>query len=555
MLRSRVVLPHSAAMAVALPAVVARAHLGSAAGVVAVRHVSAAGVVLAAVEAVAVAAAAEILVAVVARPAVAVARPAVAVARPADLGSQRVPSEAPGTLEAAQKGGFLPAGGNVGTLADVRAKFGEELKDPAVRERFFQLTAAENPQNPEAFMESVMNRANARGQTLQQAMNDRAYYPGVSVRGKDPGQYRGSMEKAIGGVLGGSNITNYATGNASLNVGFGYGKGAADPYTYKTPNNERYGIENKRSDINWVKSMRQAAAGAPPDAGGRMTLAQIQAAVRGGGGGGGGGGDLGSLGIVDSTKLSSRGYRGELKEPKAIISHYTGGSTLSGAISTLNSRGLAYNYIVDKDGTIHQFAGGRGAHMLPGSGPAGEGLGNANTIGISAVGSGEKDMMPAQVQSMRNLTAALGKAHGIPPSQVFGHGQVNPGHREADEGQSTFSWAQGLRDWPSSDSTKIAKTAAPSGEGTESAYQKAVDAGKERETASKDSEDRATVRQSLSERTTKGSADVNITLVKTKPDTKDIDSQLLSPIKLEHSQSRQMPNTDSNTGEREENAH
>jgi hypothetical protein len=150
--------------------------------------------------------------------------------------------------------------GASGSLAQSRAGFAQELADPATKERLFRLAAAENPQNPQAFMESLMNRAAARGQTLSRAMNDRGYYPGVSLRGKAPGGYRSGMEAALPDVLGGSNVTNYATGNASLNVGFGYGRGARDPYTYRDPRTgERYGVENRRSDINWARRMRDLA--------------------------------------------------------------------------------------------------------------------------------------------------------------------------------------------------------------------------------------------------------------------------------------------------------
>jgi len=139
-----------------------------------------------------------------------------------------------------------------GSLYTQRTRFADELKDEKTHERLFRLTQAENPQNPQAFMESVMNRAAARNQTLTEAMNDVHYYPRVSQIGREP-RDRASMQAAMSRVLGGSNMIGYATGNASLNVGFGYGRGARDPYTYRDPaTNERYGVENRRSDIDWA---------------------------------------------------------------------------------------------------------------------------------------------------------------------------------------------------------------------------------------------------------------------------------------------------------------
>lgn len=156
-----------------------------------------------------------------------------------------------------------------------------------------------------------------------------------------------------------------------------------------------------------------------------------------------------SLRIVDATGRSTRQSREMRENPTAIITHHTGGSTLQSAITTLNQRGLAYNYIVDRDGTVHQFVptGRQGAHMRSGWGETGRGLGNQNTIGISAVGTDERNLTPAQIAAMRALTRRLGIQHNIPPSRVYGHGEVNPGHRHGSEGQTTYRWARGLPDW------------------------------------------------------------------------------------------------------------
>lgn len=186
-----------------------------------------------------------------------------------DLGGERgnasrVPSHMgalPGENYGAQRADYLDGAtnamrGNSNHLSSARASFAKELEDPAARERLFRLTSAENPKNPQAFMESVMNRAASRGQTLNQAMNDKHYYPHVSMVGKEPND-RDKLGSAMKSVLGGSNLTNYATGNASGNVGFGYKHGKEDPHTYVDPRTgERYGVENRPSDIKWAQKMR-----------------------------------------------------------------------------------------------------------------------------------------------------------------------------------------------------------------------------------------------------------------------------------------------------------
>jgi len=160
--------------------------------------------------------------------------------------------------------------------------------------------------------------------------------------------------------------------------------------------------------------------------------------------------DLSQLNIQDITGQSTRKFPAFKQNPQAIITHYTSGSTLSSAVDALNDQGLGYNYIVDRDGSIKQFVptGQRGAHIRSGWGPVGSGLSNENTIGISAVANNEDDLTPAQRETMQRLTATLGRQYGISPQRVFGHGEVNPGHRQTSEGRTTYQWARSLTKWP-----------------------------------------------------------------------------------------------------------
>jgi hypothetical protein len=135
-----------------------------------------------------------------------------------------------------------------------RDKFARELKNPEIKERLFRLTEVEvhhqGPKATQAFMESVFNRADARGQTLAEAINDRHYYPAVSLRGWDPGDDRPMFRAVLEKVLAGSNIAGFATGNASKHVGFNGGH-----QTYVPGTGERFGIEG--TDFAWVFSMEK----------------------------------------------------------------------------------------------------------------------------------------------------------------------------------------------------------------------------------------------------------------------------------------------------------
>lgn len=147
-----------------------------------------------------------------------------------------------------------PSGG----LAERRARFQNELQDPKIRNRLLALTHAEvgnqGPKAHQAFMETLFNRADARGQSLWDTMHG-PYFPQIthqrtSARTGDPRldqQYGNLLQE----VASGSNVANFATGNASGTVGF-----AGGPQT-AAYGGERFGIEGP--DRRWAAQVRTAA--------------------------------------------------------------------------------------------------------------------------------------------------------------------------------------------------------------------------------------------------------------------------------------------------------
>jgi hypothetical protein len=137
-------------------------------------------------------------------------------------------------------------------LADIRARFANELKDPAIRTQLFNLTHREvggqSPQAQQAFVETLFNRAITRNRTLSQTINDRNYYPASSYKPvtlyPDQQAHYGSL---VDRVAQGSNVSNYATGNASGSVGFGGGPRTA------SYSGENFGIE--KPDLNAMHLM------------------------------------------------------------------------------------------------------------------------------------------------------------------------------------------------------------------------------------------------------------------------------------------------------------
>lgn len=140
--------------------------------------------------------------------------------------------------------------------------------------------------------------------------------------------------------------------------------------------------------------------------------------------------------VKDQT--APQGLKGN--DVAAFIMHHTGGrGTPEGVQNTLRERGLGVEYIMDRDGNI-SVAGGRGsAHMLTGWGK-GEGLSNRNTVGMEVIAKDNADVTPAQIRAAKAFID-----QNYPDTPVYGHGEVNPGHKEADEGMAIVNAVRGGR--------------------------------------------------------------------------------------------------------------
>jgi hypothetical protein len=111
--------------------------------------------------------------------------------------------------------------------------------------------------------------------------------------------------------------------------------------------------------------------------------------------------------------------------------HHTGGrGTVEGVQNTLRQRGLGVEYVMDRDGNIVQTGGRGAANIMPGWGK-GAGLNNKNILGMEVIAKDDRDVTAAQIKAAK---AFIDKNY--PDLPVFGHGEVNPGHKEADEGMS-----------------------------------------------------------------------------------------------------------------------
>lgn len=201
-------------------------------------------------------------------------------------------------------GRWLPGAGGPGSGPDARLAFERQgaaaqlLQDPAALERLYRTVSAEDPRGLVPQIEEILNRGAARGQDVRTASNDPNFYPQRTQQYRGGDVPRAEFDKALRTVLGGSNVTQYATDNASQDVGLGWGQRAADPYTLRTASGERYGPA--RRDMPWVLertggAMPRAAEGSAPYPG----------QVPGGSGGGGGGGPAPGGGSYQSRVVTT----------------------------------------------------------------------------------------------------------------------------------------------------------------------------------------------------------------------------------------------------------
>jgi hypothetical protein len=159
----------------------------------------------------------------------------------------------------------------------------------------------------------------------------------------------------------------------------------------------------------------------------------------------------------DGSDLPQRVQAVGNKDPAAFIVHHTSGrGTVDGVVSTLKERGLGVQYVMDRDGNIFQTGGAGAQNILAGWGPKGTGLSNQNIVGMEIIAKDDKDVTDAQKQAFAQFIAAR-----YPNTPLYGHGEVNPGHKEADEGQSAKAAALAYRDQLSSGQVAGTPGAAP----------------------------------------------------------------------------------------------
>lgn len=152
-------------------------------------------------------------------------------------------------------------------------------------------------------------------------------------------------------------------------------------------------------------------------------------------------------GVADISKSSGIQGSGQMDAVQGMIVHHTGGGrNVNDVLNVFKSRGVASNFVIDRDGNTFQVLPDRvaGRHIMNGWGPKGEGKSNRNMEGVEIIAKDDRDVTDVQKRAAEQLIAARAKMFGYDPkTSVFGHGEVNPGHRQDTEGMKVTSAIRG----------------------------------------------------------------------------------------------------------------
>jgi hypothetical protein len=152
----------------------------------------------------------------------------------------------------------------------------------------------------------------------------------------------------------------------------------------------------------------------------------------------------GTVPEIDQTLGVSREVAPSGAEPVAVIIHHTGHrqtakQTVDGwrSETSPDRKNLGSQYIIDRQGVAHdvqkEFNYDQMQHVSTKNLTpefAKKGVMNPNIIGVEIEANDDKDVTPAQVETAKRL------ARAYPNADVLTHGEVNPGHKEKDEGKT-----------------------------------------------------------------------------------------------------------------------
>ena len=151
------------------------------------------------------------------------------------------------------------------------------------------------------------------------------------------------------------------------------------------------------------------------------------------------------------------------EQPTAFIMHHTAGRGDPASVVNFwqqQGKGYGAQYIMDRNGVVHdtrkEFGYGGSNEILNGAGQY-KNLNNQNVVGMEIVANDDSDVTDAQKQAAAKFIQA-----SYPNTPVYGHGQVNPGHKEATEGLGAVNAVLASRGQPLVQPDSATASAVPS---------------------------------------------------------------------------------------------
>jgi len=128
---------------------------------------------------------------------------------------------------------------------------------------------------------------------------------------------------------------------------------------------------------------------------------------------------------IYENSLVPNGQGGALR-PQGLMIHHSGGrGTVQGVINVLKQRGLAYHYIIDREGKVNRIGDINRQAWHAGVVEKLPRFNNQTTIGISLIANDENDVLPEQRQACQQLAQQLGQQYGFDPTKTtVGHGEA-----------------------------------------------------------------------------------------------------------------------------------
>lgn len=143
--------------------------------------------------------------------------------------------------------------------------------------------------------------------------------------------------------------------------------------------------------------------------------------------------------INDMTTSVELPSGGTMEKVSGMIIHQTGGrGDVDTVVRVLQERNLSVQYVIDREGTIHQLMPDNAVAWHAGKNNKSK-YNNKTSPGVEIIANDNNDVTPEQVSAAQRLIARLAKKHGFDPQQdVKGHGEVAT-HKRPTEGMAVLS--------------------------------------------------------------------------------------------------------------------